>query len=796
MGKLAILKIGDGDFEQGFWVTLRIGEDGVFNGTEIEGQLPPAPRIIGLYEAWQLTYHARGIGCSRRLEAIEGQQTNISVLDSAAELQYGINEWLNSGYEKFRLIRDRLLETLGQKNEDIRFIIQAEDVRLWRLPWHLWDIFARYSDIEVALSSPGFEQVKKLPVKTPQSQARILVILGDSPDINVQQDLDSLKQQLPDANIFPLVNPQRDQLSDELWEQDWDILFFAGHSSSEAGKGNGRIYINQTESLKIEELKYALKRAIAHGLKLAIFNSCDGLGLARYLTDLQIPAIVVMREPVPDRVAQKFLEYFLKTFAKQRKSLYASVREARERLHTLENQFPCASWLPVICQNPAQLPLTWQELQGKVTQDSTTGKATWQNRQILSRCSRLKAVVLASVVATALVIGVRHLGMLQPLELQTFDQMLRLRPSEGPDPRLLVVAITEDDFKLPEQQQRKGSLSERALALLLQKLESYQPQAIGLDVYHDYPFDPNQPNLVNGMQRSHDFVAICKVSEPKVNESGVAPPPEIPPERQGFSDFVLDPDGILRRYLIAMKPGPTSPCTTPYALSARLAFNYLEAKGIPAKYTQPGDLQIGKVVFKRWRSHMGGYQQVDDWGYQVLLSYCACKSPEDIAEKVTLKDVLTGSVKPEAVKNRIVLIGITAQSAGDFFATPYSTGQGSYQEMPGVILHAQMVSQMLKAVLDGRPLLWIWPAWGEALWVWGWSMLGGILVWRIRNPLRLVLAGAATLGVLYGVSFSLLVHGGWMPLVPTALALVITVGSTVAYTASREPGNNSNKLLY
>ena len=107
---------------------------------------------------------------------------------------------------------------------------------------------------------------------TPKSQVRILVILGDSPDINVQQALDLLRQRLPDADIFPLTNPQRHQLSNELWEKDWDILFFAGHSSSDLGEG--RIYINQTESIRIEELKYALKRAIAYGLSLAIFNDC------------------------------------------------------------------------------------------------------------------------------------------------------------------------------------------------------------------------------------------------------------------------------------------------------------------------------------------------------------------------------------------------------------------------------------------------------------------------------------------------------------------------------------------
>ena len=157
----------------------------------------------------------------------------------------------------------------------------------------------------------------------------------------------------------------------------------------------------------------------------------------------------------------------------------------------------------------------------------------------------------------------------------------------------------------------------------------------------------------------------------------------------------------------------------------------------------------------------------------------------DVAEKVTLKDVLTGKLKPEKVKNRIVLIGITAQSAGDFFPTPYSTGRGYYQEMPGVIVHAQMVSQILSAVLSGRPLLWVWPSWGEVLWVYSWSVVGGLLAWRIRHPVRLGLAGVSAVGVLYGLSFGLLTQGGWVPLVPSALALVVTGCSVVVCTASQ-----------
>ena len=68
--------------------------------------------------------------------------------------------------------------------------------------------------------------------------------------------------------------------------------------------------------------------------------------------------------PFPNRVAQAFLEYFLEAFALENKSLYLSVRQARRKLQGLENDCPGASWLPVICQNPAVDSLTWNDLIG------------------------------------------------------------------------------------------------------------------------------------------------------------------------------------------------------------------------------------------------------------------------------------------------------------------------------------------------------------------------------------------------------------------------------------------------
>jgi hypothetical protein len=77
--------------------------------------------------------------------------------------------------------------------------------------------------------------------------------------------------------------------------------------------------------------------------------------------------MIVMREPVPDLVAQKFLTDFIAAFATG-KSFYLAEREARLKLHGLEDNFPCASWLPVIFQNPAAVPPMWQELGRRPTE--------------------------------------------------------------------------------------------------------------------------------------------------------------------------------------------------------------------------------------------------------------------------------------------------------------------------------------------------------------------------------------------------------------------------------------------
>jgi hypothetical protein len=358
MSKLVILKLGEGSFDQGFTVTLQIGEEGDRPSTELTGKLPAAPQIPERYKQWQSAY--RNLGLPLRLNKPKKQTTQVSLTQPCTEaaklLRDSLNEWLNS--EAFRPVKEGILKKL-QPSEVIRLIVQTEDIQRQRLPWHLWEILVEdYTKAEVALSAPEYDRVgAKAP---PKKGVKILAILGNSEGIDTHKDR-ALLEQLPGAEVTFLPEPQRREIADALWEEGWDILCFSGHSKTEGE--TGRISINKTDSLTVPELKHALRTAVERGLRLAIFNSCDGLGLANDLADLHVPQLIVMREPVPDAVAQEFLKYFLKAFARG-ESFYLAVREARERLQGIEDKFPCATWLPVICQNPAETPPTWQELGG------------------------------------------------------------------------------------------------------------------------------------------------------------------------------------------------------------------------------------------------------------------------------------------------------------------------------------------------------------------------------------------------------------------------------------------------
>ncbi|MBH8564487.1 CHASE2 domain-containing protein [Nostoc sp. CENA67] len=387
---------------------------------------------------------------------------------------------------------------------------------------------------------------------------------------------------------------------------------------------------------------------------------------------------------------------------------------------------------------------------------------------------KFQTAFLVSVIIVGLLMGiVRPIRILQPSELAAFDHLMRSRPIEQPDSRLLVVTVTEDDLEYQDQknmERNAASLSSQALDKILRKLNQHQPRVIGLDIFRNFNVNPKFPELAKQFQKNDRLIATCSVG-------GTKAPPIITPkqyERLGFSNVPKDSNGVIRRQFLGMASDKR--CPTQLSFSLQVALRYLQEESGISPITQTSDqkLQIGKVIFPKLVSDAGGYQlpRSEELGYQILLNYRSLKADQSIAQQITLTDILEGSHDaklPSLVNDRIILIGTNApKSFGDFHMTPYGT------EMPGVLIQAHMVSQIISAVLDQRPLLWWWPQVSEMIWVWLWAFFVGILIEYWRSLISRALVVIIAIGILSGLCFLAFIQGGWLPLIPTILGLMLT----------------------
>ena len=693
MNKRVVIKIGTGTIQTGYAATVQIGSEGLPPQAETQARLPAAPDLPVLYQRWQQAYWQ--LGLPYRLEAIGGV-TNVShasELEQCRLLSHQVRErvhhWLNG--EDFRPIREKILEQLNPQ-DTARILLQTQDPLLQRLPWYELEFFQRYRQAEVGICLPCYQQVNYQGSRS--EPVRILAVIGEATELNTQTDC-KLLGDLPNVAITVLQGPNREAFNQELWdERGWDILFFAGHSQSRpreaADSARGEILLNECDRLTIPQLKHALKKAIDRGLNTAIFNSCDGLGLANDLADLHIPQVLVMREPVPDQVAHAFLKGFLRSFATGT-AFYVAVREAREQLQGLESRFPCATWLPVIVQNLAEMPPTWRSLQGKreaqpvIERASLHVRSFHQGEQIPGELRRSVRVpdtgrlldedreldkeldkkgglepakskereigkkriwaIAASLSATVLVLAMRFLGLLAPAELRLYDLSLRSRPAESSDPRLLIVTNTQTDMDAMPSDREGVSLSDETLSAILTKLTPLKPKIIGLDIYRD--FSANSPRLAQQLRETNNLIAICKAKTETTDK--ILPPPEIESaERIGLSDFVGEGpyEGMVRRHLVKLAPADSTANSTESSTessTAQASASDPAACQMPATFsaaiafrylreiknipaTDDNVLGSARLPYIR-RASFGGYADVDTRSDQLLLNYRIVKQP-------------------------------------------------------------------------------------------------------------------------------------------------------------------------
>jgi len=398
-----------------------------------------------------------------------------------------------------------------------------------------------------------------------------------------------------------------------------------------------------------------------------------------------------------------------------------------------------------------------------------------------------QSTLLASLVVAGGMLILRSIGGFQSIELSLYDQLVRLQPDLGEDPRMLVVAITESDIQAKDS----WPLPDETLARLLQTLQQHQPKVIGLDLHRNIPQEPGT-GAFREQLKADNVITIKKLGNPDVD--GVPQIPGIPSQRVGFNDFLVDPDNRIRRNFLYAYEGDSEF----YSLALRLSLKYLDASSDTFRVADKA-LWINGRPISAIQSNFGGYRTIDAAGYQTMLRY---RSPSNAVEQVSLKEVLNQGLKPEQVRDRIVLIGTTAPSRKDIFVTPFSWDyRQTTGESPGVLLHAQQTSQILDIALGQRHPLWAWPEGVEAVWIWFWGFVGGGVIWRLQQPLRIGLGIGLSLGVLSGSGLIAFGYGGWIPLAPPAVALVVTSGAVLTYrlryaTFHHAPTNLPNRHLF
>ncbi|MEX6778260.1 CHASE2 domain-containing protein [Limnospira fusiformis] len=402
-------------------------------------------------------------------------------------------------------------------------------------------------------------------------------------------------------------------------------------------------------------------------------------------------------------------------------------------------------------------------------------------KTIRERFWNWRVVLVTTPSVTLAVILLRLTGILQTLELAAYDQYMRWRPPETRDSRIVIVGIDENDLQFIGQ----GYVPDGVYFELIQRLNAMNPRVIGLDIYRDLPFEPGHSQLVRLFETTDNLIGIEKVIGDHFF-SRVGPPPALAARGQvGANDLIVDQDNRVRRALLYF---PRENGETVHSFAVHLALRYLSAEpDFSVEIVEGTDnwWKFGDVVFVPFEGNDGGYVRADDGGYQVLLNY---RGPSQHFEIVSMRDIFENRVASDWGSDRIILIGSVGESMKDLFSTPYTLAPD--QRMTGVEIHANIVSKIISAALENRPLIRTLPEVVEWLLIMFWSGLGATLTWRLRDPTRvgqflfkrvviLVLAG----GILLGFTWVAFLGSWWLPVVPSSIALVGSVAVITAYIA-------------
>ncbi len=356
-------------------------------------------------------------------------------------------------------------------------------------------------------------------------------------------------------------------------------------------------------------------------------------------------------------------------------------------------------------------------------------------------------ILLAAACIAISIICLSLLGLFQVWELRALDLLFSLNSIEIEKEIVLIVEIGEADL----QNIGQWPIPDAVLSKLINKLNQYQPRAIGLDIYRNLPVNPGYQNFLELQKQIPHLIGIEKLASR--NSASVPPPPILEAKKQvGFNNVLVDIDGKVRRSLLySYSEGKLHK-----SFSLQLALIYLQRLGIePQKAAINSDyLQLGKGVFFPFPHHEG---------YQIIANF---NHPNHF-ERVSATEILEDKVDPSLIKDHLILIGSTAPSLQDFFQISPTA-----HSIPGVELHARLVNQIVNTALGKSSSIRVGFNWVKWLWILCWSIFSAGLIWY-EKPSNSSYVNIFTIVITWGFcTYLLFILAWWLPVITTLISLL------------------------
>ena len=268
--------------------------------------------------------------------------------------------------------------------------------------------------------------------------------------------------------------------------------------------------------------------------------------------------------------------------------------------------------------------------------------------------NRVVARLLTAMGASAVVILLVLSGITWRADTALYDLLVQ-RSAHAADERILVVAV--DEKSLAEL--GRWPWSRRVHAQLIDALSASGAKSIALDILLSEPalYDPEGDSLLTqALTRSHKVV-LPVFAEPQQQNGPLVellPIPEFAASAAalGHVDMALYSDGVARSMFLRAGLG------TPHWPSLALALHQLGNEPGESDGNLPGlrNPQAGTVAPQDWvRDH------------EVLVPYV---NPPHGFKRVSYSDVLNDRVPAAQLKDRWILVGVTAAGMGGDVATP------------------------------------------------------------------------------------------------------------------------------